>query len=282
MKKLYYITLISCAGLLLYGSYHHIHTKSHTSPQTCSSKNTQSSVIEVKDINHLKTYTEDKRKTVVIDFYASWCGPCKNMKPIFKELSQDMPSYTFIQVDIDEHKNIARAYDIKQLPTFVVIDKGVKKGNFSGSSDKKILKENIVKLTQENVKNLNNQELKNRFFKALEQCSIDDIAKYIKAGVDVNEPLTSDKSSTPLMFASSYCALLDPKQGLKIIDMLIEAGADVHHTVKAPGSDENISVIDLVDAAVTRLEKTLLSYRNVAQHLQTHVQRTKKTSSPQA
>ncbi|KAI5061491.1 hypothetical protein GOP47_0024000 [Adiantum capillus-veneris] len=62
---------------------------------------------------------------VVVDFTASWCGPCKFIAPVFAELSEKYPNLVFLKVDVDEMNAISTAYEVRAMPTFLFIEKGV-------------------------------------------------------------------------------------------------------------------------------------------------------------
>ena len=59
----------------------------------------------------------------IIKFSAKWCGPCKVAKPIYEELATQYPTITFLEIDIDEMKDISKNYAISGVPTFILIDK---------------------------------------------------------------------------------------------------------------------------------------------------------------
>ena len=64
-------------------------------------------------------------KLTVIDFTATWCGPCKMIAPIFKELSEEHSSKAqFIKVDVDDNPEAAQKYGVSAMPTFVFIKGG--------------------------------------------------------------------------------------------------------------------------------------------------------------
>ena len=64
-----------------------------------------------------------KNKKVVVDFYATWCGPCKMFGPVFEKVSNES-SITFIKIDVDAHEDIARKYGIMSIPTVVLLNNG--------------------------------------------------------------------------------------------------------------------------------------------------------------
>ena len=71
---------------------------------------------------------------VVIDFFATWCGPCKRIAPVYVELSQKFPSITFLKCDVDESEDISQKYSIDSLPTFVFLNNGVEYGRIEGAN----------------------------------------------------------------------------------------------------------------------------------------------------
>lgn len=61
---------------------------------------------------------------VVIDFFATWCGPCKRIAPTYEKLSEAFTNVKFFKVDVDESPEIVNQYDISAMPTFVFLKDG--------------------------------------------------------------------------------------------------------------------------------------------------------------
>jgi len=72
-------------------------------------------------------------KIVLIDFYAPWCGPCRRMEPLLKEVSAFyLGKATIFRINIDEHPEIARKMKIDEIPFFKYYVNGTEKGNYIG------------------------------------------------------------------------------------------------------------------------------------------------------
>lgn len=83
----------------------------------------------------------------LLDFYADWCGPCKIMEPILKELDQDIEDFTVYKIDVDASPNIAAEFSVRSIPTMYLINQdGNQVDEFIGTSSEKDLKEAINSL----------------------------------------------------------------------------------------------------------------------------------------
>ncbi|KAM7351808.1 thioredoxin 2 [Cochliomyia hominivorax] len=78
-------------------------------------------------------------KLVVVDFFATWCGPCKMIAPKLEELSKEYADkVVIIKVDVDECEDIAMEYNISSMPTFVFIKNKQKLEEFAGANADKL------------------------------------------------------------------------------------------------------------------------------------------------
>ncbi|KAM8715909.1 hypothetical protein ACLKA7_002880 [Drosophila subpalustris] len=84
-------------------------------------------------------------KLVVVDFFATWCGPCKAIAPKLEELAQQYAEkIVVLKVDVDDCESIAMEYDVASMPTFLFIKNSVKLEQFAGANAAR-LAETIVK-----------------------------------------------------------------------------------------------------------------------------------------
>ena len=101
----------------------------------------------VKEIN-AEEYAEiiNSSSPVVIDFHATWCGPCKVLSPILEELNDEIEGVEFVKLDVDQHPQTAGQNQVMGVPTVVILKDGEVKDRFVGVQPKEVIKEKITSL----------------------------------------------------------------------------------------------------------------------------------------
>ena len=61
---------------------------------------------------------------VLVDFFATWCGPCKMLAPVLEEVANENPALTILKIDVDEVGELAAQYGIQAIPTLILFKNG--------------------------------------------------------------------------------------------------------------------------------------------------------------
>jgi thioredoxin 1 len=86
----------------------------------------------------------NKDKPVLVDFFATWCGPCQTMTPILKEVKEDLgDNVKIIKIDVDKNKALATKFQVRGVPTFMIFKNGKQVWRQAGLITKNELKQKI-------------------------------------------------------------------------------------------------------------------------------------------
>ena len=80
-------------------------------------------------------------KKVLVDFWATWCGPCQMVSPIIEELGEELTDVKVCKVDVDKEPSIAQQYKIMSIPTLLVFKGGKETARYVGLTPKATLEE---------------------------------------------------------------------------------------------------------------------------------------------
>ncbi|HKM30406.1 MAG TPA: thioredoxin [Bacilli bacterium] len=95
-----------------------------------------------------KQFKELKNEIIVADFYADWCGPCKMIAPIFKEIAEEMPIYAFVKINVDESEKLSMEQNVMSIPTIIIFRNGCEVDRKIGFVTKAALKTWITEKTK--------------------------------------------------------------------------------------------------------------------------------------
>lgn len=78
----------------------------------------------VKQIDSKEFKEVIKEGKVVVDLFATWCGPCKMLAPVLDEISEEITTTKFFKIDVDDNEDVAREYNVMSIPTVLVFENG--------------------------------------------------------------------------------------------------------------------------------------------------------------
>lgn len=79
----------------------------------------------IKHINNKSDFVDATATgTVLVDFYANWCGPCKMLAPVLEQFANEMPNVQVVKVDVDAVSDVAKEFGIISIPTLILCKEG--------------------------------------------------------------------------------------------------------------------------------------------------------------
>ena len=97
-------------------------------------------MINVTSKDQLDTVLSSIGNPILIDFYASWCNPCKILLPIFESTVAAETDLEGIKIDVDANQDIAQQYNVRSIPTLILFQNGLEVGRSHGSKSVESLK----------------------------------------------------------------------------------------------------------------------------------------------
>jgi thioredoxin 1 len=91
---------------------------------------------------------QTKNKVVLVDFWASWCGPCRMMAPVLNDVASELNGNSHIgKVDIQQYQSLATKFKVRNIPTLILFKNGTEINRFVGIKSKDFLLKEIAKVS---------------------------------------------------------------------------------------------------------------------------------------
>ena len=74
--------------------------------------------------NNFEQEVMNSKETVLVDFFATWCGPCKMLSPTLEQIAQEHPEIKICKIDVDQEPELAARYGVMSIPTLMVVKNG--------------------------------------------------------------------------------------------------------------------------------------------------------------
>ncbi len=101
-------------------------------------------IVHANSVN-FEEIIKNTKGVVLVDFYATWCGPCKMLSPILEQVNNELENVTVAKVDIDEALPLAKGFGIMSVPTMIIFANGEEKERLIGLRQKAQIIEIIKK-----------------------------------------------------------------------------------------------------------------------------------------
>lgn len=94
--------------------------------------------------NQFKSVVLDSEKPVLVDFFATWCGPCRQMSPVLEQIANERSDVKIVKVDVDENQNLAAQFGVMSIPTLIYFKNGKAVSQAVGARSKASLETMLV------------------------------------------------------------------------------------------------------------------------------------------
>ena len=139
-----FILFLICINTFMKNKTDSIIDRSKVLEQEKNSTINKNEIIEVVEENFDEEVLNSDKK-VLIDFYATWCEPCKQLSPIIDIVSSEIEDVKFVRIDGDKNKELSYKYQIQYMPTLIVIENGNEINRSVGLINKDSIKKLIGK-----------------------------------------------------------------------------------------------------------------------------------------
>jgi thioredoxin 1 len=102
------------------------------------------SILTLTDKNF---HHQTKNKLVLVDFWASWCAPCRMMAPVLNDVADELTGNSHVgKVNIEQYQSLAQKFQVRNIPTLILLRNGIEVNRFVGIKNKEFLLQQINKV----------------------------------------------------------------------------------------------------------------------------------------
>jgi thioredoxin 1 len=103
--------------------------------------------INILTLTDKNFHQQTKNKLVLIDFWASWCAPCRMMAPVLNEVADELTGNSYVgKVNIEQYQSLAQKFHVRNIPTLILLRNGMEVNRFVGIKNKEFLLQQINKI----------------------------------------------------------------------------------------------------------------------------------------
>jgi thioredoxin 1 len=104
--------------------------------------------VKVLTLTEQNSQQQTKNKVVLIDFWASWCAPCRMMAPILNDVATELKGNSHVgKVDIQQYQSLANQFKVRSIPTMILLKNGTEINRFVGIKSKEFLLKEMAKVS---------------------------------------------------------------------------------------------------------------------------------------